>query len=128
MFPAYFTDGSYWRVLTVHIASLEVRKGSIAPFGTPSSNDAICAFETFERRLESTLTGHSFSGISVVCPANVAGSDVVYSSGSPALRTPSNALGRFGECATVHLTVSLELMRRASAKEDLASSILPSSA
>jgi dienelactone hydrolase len=42
--PAYFTDGSYWRVLTVHIASLEVRKGSIAPFGMPSSNDAICAF------------------------------------------------------------------------------------
>src|ERR1700722_9246055 len=52
VFAAYFTDGSYWRVLTVHIASLEVRKGSIAPFGTPSSNDAICAFETFERRLE----------------------------------------------------------------------------
>ena len=53
VFPAYFTDGSYWRVLTVHIASLEVRKGSIAPLETPSSNDAICAFETFERRLES---------------------------------------------------------------------------
>ena len=46
--PSRFHDGSYWRVLTVHIASLEVRKGSIAPFGTPSSNDAICAFETFE--------------------------------------------------------------------------------
>jgi hypothetical protein len=29
-------------------------KGSIAPFGTPSSNDGICAFETSERRLEST--------------------------------------------------------------------------
>ena len=26
-----------------YIASLEVRKRSIAPFGTPSSNDAICA-------------------------------------------------------------------------------------
>ena len=33
VFPAYFTDGSYWRVLTAHVASLEVRKGSIAPFG-----------------------------------------------------------------------------------------------
>ena len=41
VFPTYFTDGSYWPVLTVHVASLEVRKGSIAPFGTPSSNDAI---------------------------------------------------------------------------------------
>jgi hypothetical protein len=38
VFAAYFTDGSYWRVLTVNTASLEVRKGSIAPFGTPSSN------------------------------------------------------------------------------------------
>jgi hypothetical protein len=59
VFAGYFTDGSYWRVLTVHIASLEVRKGSIAPFGTPSSNDAICACDTFKRRLESTLSGHA---------------------------------------------------------------------
>src|ERR1700722_1703986 len=29
VFAAYFTDGSYWRVLTVHIASLEVRKGRL---------------------------------------------------------------------------------------------------
>jgi hypothetical protein len=41
-----------------HLASLEVRKGSIAPFGTPSSNDAICAFETFKRRPESAFSGH----------------------------------------------------------------------
>ena len=36
-----------------------------------------------------------------------------YSSGSPALRRPSNALGRFGECAIAHFTVRLGLRRRA---------------
>jgi hypothetical protein len=49
-----FHDGSYWRILTFRIASLEVRKGR-----SPSSNDAICAFETFERRLVSTYCGRS---------------------------------------------------------------------
>src|SRR5580704_18341065 len=29
VFPAYFTDGSYWRVLTVHLASLEAAKGRL---------------------------------------------------------------------------------------------------
>src|SRR5580704_13680164 len=28
-FAAYFTDGSYWRVLTVHLASLEAAKGRL---------------------------------------------------------------------------------------------------
>ena len=36
--------------------------------------------------------------------------------------------GTFGECAIAHLTVRLGLRRRASAKADLASSVLPSSA
>jgi hypothetical protein len=67
-------------------------------------------------------------GMAAVRPANVAGSDVVHSSGSPALRTPSIAFGTFGECAINHLTVRLGLRRRASAKADFASSILPSSA
>jgi hypothetical protein len=38
------------------------------------------------------------------------------------------AFGAFGECAINHLTVRLGLRRRASAKADFASSILPSSA
>ena len=63
--------------------------------------------------------------MAAVRPANVAGSDVVHSSGSPALRRPSNAFGTFGECAIAHLTVRLGLRRRASAKADFASSILP---
>ena len=67
-------------------------------------------------------------GVAAVRPANVAGSDVVHSSGSPALRTPSIAFGTFGECAINHLTVRLGLRRWASAKADFDSSILPSSA
>ena len=37
-----------------------------------------------------------------------------HSSGSPALRKPSNTGGRFGVCAIIHFTVSLGLRRRAS--------------
>ncbi len=53
---------------------------------------------------------------------------LAHSSGSPALRRPSNTGGRFGVCAIIHLTVSLGLRRRASAKAVFASSILSSSA
>ena len=78
-------------------------------------------------RLESTLTGHSFWGMAAR-PASVAGSDVAHSSGSPALRRPSTSGGMFGEWVCSHLRVSWGLRRRASAKADVASSILPSSA
>ena len=53
---------------------------------------------------------------------------LAHSSGSPALRNPSNRVGSFGVPDCSHLTVSLGLRRRASAKAVLASSILPSSA
>ena len=52
----------------------------------------------------------------------------IHSSGSPALRNPSNRVGSFGVPDCSNLTVSLGLRRRASAKAVLASSILPSSA
>ena len=52
----------------------------------------------------------------------------LHPSGSPALRRPSKRAGMFGATDCSHLTVSLELRRRASAKAVFASSILPSSA
>jgi hypothetical protein len=55
-------------------------------------------------------------------------SGLAHSSGSPALRRPSNSGGRFSSRSIIHLTVSLGLRRRASAKAVFASSILPSSA
>jgi hypothetical protein len=89
----------------------------------------VSAWKIFDAdRPESTLTGHSFWGMAAVRPDNVAGPDVAHSSGNPALRTPSIAFGTFGECAINHLTVRLGLSRRASAKADLASSMLPSRA
>ena len=51
-----------------------------------------------------------------------------HSSGSPAFRTPSNTAGQFGKCSIIDLTVNFGFRRRASAKEALASSILPASA
>ena len=51
-----------------------------------------------------------------------------HSSGSPAFRTPSNTAGQFGICSIIDLTVNFGFRRRASAKEALASSILPASA
>jgi hypothetical protein len=51
-----------------------------------------------------------------------------HSSGSPAFRTPSNAAGQFGICSIIDLTVNFGFRRRASAKDALASSILPASA
>ena len=59
------------------------------------------------------------------CP-RIAG--LAHSSGNPALRRPSIVYGTFGACAINHLIVRLGLRRRASAKADFASSILPSSA
>ena len=53
---------------------------------------------------------------------------LAHSSGSPALRRPSNSGGMFTEWVCSHLRVSWGLRRRASAKADFASSILPSSA
>ena len=53
---------------------------------------------------------------------------LAHSSGSPALRRPSNSGGIFTEWVCSHLRVSWGLRRRASAKADVASSILPSSA
>ena len=52
----------------------------------------------------------------------------IHSSGNPALLTPSNRGGRLGATAWSHLTVSLGLRRRASAKAACASSILPTTA
>ena len=96
----------------------------IDPFAVPSANGRLFARTG---RLESTLTGHSFWGMAAR-PASVAGSDVAHSSGSPALRRPSTSGGMFGEWVCSHLRVSWGLRRRASAKADVASSILPSSA
>src|SRR5271165_255760 len=53
---------------------------------------------------------------------------LAHSSGSPALRRPSNTAGRLGECSFIHLTVIARLRRRASASSAFASSILPASA
>ncbi len=52
----------------------------------------------------------------------------IHSSGNPALRRPSNNGGTLNEWVSIHLTVSSGLWRRASAKADAASSILPASA
>jgi hypothetical protein len=54
--------------------------------------------------------------------------DLTCPSGSPALRTPPNIFGKFGECSITYFTVRLGLRRRTSAKADFASSILPSGA
>ena len=51
-----------------------------------------------------------------------------HSSGSPAFRTPSNTAGQLGICSIIDLTVNFGFSPRASAKEALASSILPASA
>ena len=51
-----------------------------------------------------------------------------HSSGSPALRRPSNKTGRFGARAISHFTVSWGLRRWASARSNFPSSLLPSSA
>jgi hypothetical protein len=51
----------------------------------------------------------------------------IHSSGSPALRRPSSTTGK-GFVRATHLTVSLGLRRRASAKAVFASSALPASA
>jgi hypothetical protein len=51
-----------------------------------------------------------------------------HSSGSPALRRPSNIAGTPDECSNHHLIVSLGLILRASAKASFASSILPACA
>jgi hypothetical protein len=48
-----------------------------------------------------------------------------HSSGSPALRKPSNIAGTPDECSNHHLIVSLGLILRDSAKASFASSILP---
>ena len=53
---------------------------------------------------------------------------LAHSSGSPALRTPSNTAGRFGVCSFIHLIVIAGLRRRASASAAFASSILPACA
>ena len=55
-------------------------------------------------------------------------SNLLHSSGSPALRRPSSSGGTFIEWVCCHLRVNWGLRRRASAKADAASSILPSSA
>ena len=60
--------------------------------------------------------------------AALAGLNCIHSSGSPALRRPSNSGGMFTEWVCCHLRVRWGLRRRASAKADVASSILPSSA
>ena len=51
-----------------------------------------------------------------------------HSSGSPALRRPSNEAGRFGVCSFSHLSVIAGLRRRASARAVFASSSLPACA
>jgi hypothetical protein len=55
-------------------------------------------------------------------------SNLLHSSGSPALRMPSNSGGVLDEWVCSDLRVSSGLSRWASAKADVASSILPSSA
>src|SRR5271166_4087282 len=55
-------------------------------------------------------------------------SGLAHSSGSPALRRPSKSGGILNEWVCCHLRVIWGLRRRASAKADVASSILPSSA
>jgi len=55
-------------------------------------------------------------------------SNLLHSSGNPALRRPSKRAGIFAANDCSDLTVSLGLRRRASAKAVFASSILPSSA
>jgi hypothetical protein len=55
-------------------------------------------------------------------------SNLLHSSGSPALRSASNTAGRFGECSFTHLIVIAGLRRRASASSAFASSILPACA
>ena len=52
----------------------------------------------------------------------------LHSSGSPALRRPSNSGGRFGAWSVSHLTVRLGLRRRASASAVFALSVLPARA
>ena len=53
---------------------------------------------------KSTLTGHSFCEMAVVRPTNIAGSDVVHSSGSPALRSLLTRAQNGSRCAINHLT------------------------
>jgi hypothetical protein len=94
---------------------------------------AICAFETVKatsridvnRTLRVLALEAAVARKPAVRLANVAG---IHSSASPALRRPSNSGGMFTEWVCCHLRVSSELRRRASAKADVASSILPSSA
>ena len=50
--PAIFADGRT-------IVELKTITGAFDPFASPPELTAICALETFERGLESTLSGHS---------------------------------------------------------------------
>ena len=81
-----------------------------------------------KRTLRIASTQVTVWGVAGVRLANVTGLNRIHSSGSPALRRPSSSGVKFIEWVCCHLRVSWGLRRRASAKADAASSILPSSA
>ena len=119
-----------WRPAAVSVAPFDVSTGADPdPFARHPAMAAISALRTAGVDVKLTLeiaTLDVAGGRSVIHQPTDA--SWLHSSGSPALRRPSNTGGRFGVCAINHLTVSLGLRRRASAKAVFASSILPSSA
>lgn len=106
------------------LAGLEDRSSRPRRLRQPTPLEVI---EKIERLRRQRLTGKSTSDEHRTRSRRLP-SNLLHSSGNPALRKPSNTCGRFGVCAIIHLMVSLGKIPRASANAVFASSILPSSA